>query len=140
MPIIIKDVDNGRGVTITGVGIFTDQEYVDALAEHLTQDPEKYKKYRYCLADYTSITKAEISYEAVWAVAKMCEKASKINPDIVVATVASRDAHYGLARMSEALFDNVEWEYKAFRDRGEAEGWIRKLVMDKYGLDDPVFE
>lgn len=61
MPIEIKDLQGGLGNIIIGFGVVTDKEYVDALKEHLTQDKEKFKRYRYSLCDFTAITKAEVS-------------------------------------------------------------------------------
>jgi hypothetical protein len=59
MPIEIKDLEGGLGNIILGRGIVTEEEFVDVLKKHLTQDKEKFKKYRYSLTDYTAVTKVE---------------------------------------------------------------------------------
>jgi hypothetical protein len=42
MPIEITDCDGGIGVIIAGRGIITDQEYINSMKGHLTQDKEKF--------------------------------------------------------------------------------------------------
>jgi hypothetical protein len=49
MPIEIRDLDNGIGVLISGTGVVTEEEFVDSHKKHLTQDEEKFKKYRYSM-------------------------------------------------------------------------------------------
>ena len=61
MTIEIKDLDGGLGTTITGRGVITGQEYVEVHTSHLTQDKEKFKKYRYSLSDWTEVTQVDIS-------------------------------------------------------------------------------
>ena len=45
MPIIIKDVDSGLGNTIFYRGVVTEQEFVDVIKRHLTQDKYKFMKF-----------------------------------------------------------------------------------------------
>ena len=85
MPIEVKEVNGGLGVTITARGVVTDAEYLDALGKHLTTDQETLKTYRYSLSDYTAVTKVDISAEAIRVVASLCTRAAKINPDPVIA-------------------------------------------------------
>ncbi len=59
MPIEIKDLEGGLGNIILDRGIVTEEEFVDVLKKHLTQDKEKFKKYRYSLTDYAAVTKVE---------------------------------------------------------------------------------
>ena len=63
MPIEMRDLGGGIGVIITGQGVVSDEEWVDALVKHLTQDEDKFKKYRYSLSDYTAVTEIELSSE-----------------------------------------------------------------------------
>lgn len=139
MPIDIKDLDGGVGVIITGQGFVTEKEWVDALVEHLTQDQNKFKKYRYSLSDYTAVTRIEISNEAIYKIAEYCESASKINPEPVIAIAASQDFMYGMARMWELIIDMTDWETMVFRNREDAEDWITEKVKGKYKIDNPKF-
>ena len=139
MPIDIKDLDGGVGVIITGEGFVTEKEWVDALVEHLTQDQNKFKKYRYSLSDYTAVTRIEISNEAIYKIAGFCESASKINPKPAIAIVASQDFMYGMARMWELIIDMTDWETMVFRKRADAEAWISEKVKEKYKINKPKF-
>jgi hypothetical protein len=47
MPVEIRDTNGGLGNIITGQGIISEEEYVDVLKAHLTQDEEKFKQYRF---------------------------------------------------------------------------------------------
>ena len=105
------------GNIITGTGILTEEELVDALKKHLTQDEDKFNKYRYSLADYTAVTKLDVSTEAIHRIADICISASSVNPEAVVASVADQDLIYGLARMAEMLRDGSGWENRVFRNR-----------------------
>jgi len=106
------------------------------LKEHLTQDEEKFKKYRYSLSDYTATTEFDVSNESVELIAKYCQKASIVNPEAVVAIVANQDLIYGLARMWEMLSYKTEWEKMVLRNREDAEAWIKERVKGKYGIGD----
>ena len=134
MPIDIKDLDGGIGVSITGHGTLTDGEYLDALKKHLTQD--KFKKYKYSLADYSEITHVEVTTETIEHVADLCIAASKVNSGVVAAIVATQDLTFGLSRMAEILRDQAGWESMVFRNKKDAEIWIREKVKEKYGLSD----
>jgi len=84
MPFEIRDLDEGLGILIEATGIITDDVYVEAHKKYLTQDNDKPIKYRYSLSDYTAVTKADTSTEAITLIADLCKKVAKINPDIVV--------------------------------------------------------
>lgn len=139
MPIEIKDLDNGLGNIIIGQGIVTEEELFDAFKQYLTQDQEKFSKYRYSLSDYTAAKKLEISTQKVRQIAECCVRSSIVNPKAIVAVVADQDFIYALARMWEILSDGVRWETMVFRNREEAEAWIKKRAKKKYGIDDPKF-
>ena len=139
MPVEIKDLDDGVGVIITGWGILTEEEWIDSLAKHLTQDKDKFKKYRYSLSDYTAVTETKISNNAINVIATYCEDASEVNPKPVVVIVADQDILFGLSRMWELLVDSTDWETMVFRNRDDAEAWISEKVKEKYGIDDLKF-
>jgi hypothetical protein len=139
MPIEIRDTDGGLGVIITGSGNITEEEYIDALTKHLTQDEEKFKQIRYSLSDYTKTLKVDVSNKALELIANYCQTVAKINPDIIVVHVTNHALVYGLAKMWEVLTNNTKWEKMVFRDRSDAEAWIRKRIEEKYGIDNLTF-
>ena len=136
MPIEIYDLDNGLGVLIKGHGVVTNDEYSNTLKNHLTQDPDKIKKYRYSLSDYTEVTKAEVRTETIKFIANLCISASKVNPNVVLATVSSQDLIFGLSRMWEALSIETSWEIKVFKGKEEAKEWIAERVKTKWNITD----
>jgi len=139
MPIEIKDSDGGLGNIIIGRGIVTEEELVDALKKHLTQDKDKFKQYRYSLSDYTATTKLEVSTQKIKLIAEYGKRAAIGNPEAIVAVVANQDLIYGLTRMWEALLAGTNWETMAFRNREDAEAWIKERVKERYGIDDLTF-
>ena len=139
MPIEIRDLGGGVGNIIIARGIVTDEELVEVLKKHLTQDKEKLGKYRYSLLDWTAVLKFDVSSKAVDLIAGYCKKSSIFNPEVVVAQVADKDVAFGLARMWEILTDATDWEIMVFRNREDAEAWIKEKVKEKYGIVDLTF-
>ena len=139
MLIGIKDCDDGVGVIIEFSGTVTDQEYVDSVQRHLTQEPDKFRKYRYSFTDATAITRLDISTESINLIAELCIEASKVNPDPIVAIAADGGLAYGLARMFEALADITNWETMVFKSKEEAIEWIKARVKDRFAIDNLTF-
>jgi len=94
----------------------------------LTQDNNKLKKYRYCLADWTAVTKVEIPSAEIEHIAWLSKKATKVNPEVVIASVADQEIMYGLSRMAHILREGTDWENEVFRNRQDAEVWIKQRV------------
>ena len=136
MPVEIKDCDDGLGVTISGRDSITDQQWLDEFKKHLTQEEDKFRKYRYSLSDYSAVTEVDVSNASIQALAELCIQASKINPYPVVAIVAPSDLAFGLARMTETLISETYWKTEVFRSRQEAVEWIKKEVSNWYGIEE----
>ena len=139
MPLEIIDLDNGLGNLITARGVLSENEFLETLIKHLTQDKDKLKKYRYSLGDYTGVTEFNVSTQAIETIASYCRSAAKNNPDAIVATIAKSDLLFGMARMSEILRGDTGWEESVVRDIHEAKEWIKKRVKEKYGIEDITF-
>ncbi len=135
MPMEIKDVDGGLGNLITGHGVVRGQEYLNLLEDHFSQDPRKFKKYLYSLCDLTQVSKLEVDSNDIELAAKMSRQASEINLKAVVAVASDKDITFGMSRMWEILFDEKNWEVMVFRNREDAEKWIRSRVKEKNGID-----
>lgn len=146
MPIEIKDSDGGIGNIIAIQGLITDQDLIDAFKEHLTQDIEKFKKYKYILFDHTGLTKMDITDETVEFISWMGTDASKVNPGLIAAMVtnvsigADIDHISRISRMHELFIYRSRWKTMIFRTRIEAVRWIKKKVREKYGIDDLAFD
>ena len=141
MPFEIIDLDEGRGTTMLGSGIFTGEEYIDALERHLLQDKEKFKKYRYSLFDITAVTEmTAFPSGTIHLAVDMCKQAAQINPDVVVAIVADKDLPFGLSRMYEILMNETGWEIMIFKARDAAETWIKEKAKEKFGIENLTME
>ena len=136
MPIKISDLDGGLGNLILGSGVIDDKEYLKAFREHLMQDAAKFRRYRYSLGDWTQVTQVNVTNDAIHQIADLCKKVSSVNPDAVVAVAAKSDVVFGLSRMSQLLMDETGWEHKVFRNREDAEEWIKAKVREKHGIAD----
>jgi len=145
MPIEIQDCDDGIGNIIITRGMVTDQELIDSLKRHLTQDKEKFEKYKYILIDHTALTKMDISDETVEFIAGLCADTSKVNPDSIVAMVtnvtigANIDLINRISTMYGLFIYRSCWETMVFRTKSEAVRWIKEKVRDKFGIDDLIF-
>lgn len=145
MPIEIQDCDGGIGNIIESIGMVTDQELIDTLKKHLTQDPEKFKTYKYILFDHTALTKINITNETVDLISGLWADTSKVNPDPIVAMVtyvtygASIDLLNRVARLHELFIYQSCWKARLFRTKPQAVRWIRETVKDKFGIDDLSF-
>ena len=117
-------------------GDITEAEFIEVIQRHLTQDPEKFKRYRYSLNDLSKATEADLSTAFIEEHARVCIRASEVNPDAVVALVAPADLEYGLGRMWEMLSYEISWETCAFRNREEAKMWIRERVKERWNITD----
>jgi len=87
MPIEIQDSDGGIGNIILSRGMVSDQELIDSLKNHLSQDKDKYKKYKYILIDNTELTKVAFTDETVEFIGGQFADDARVNPDTVVAMV-----------------------------------------------------
>jgi hypothetical protein len=138
MPIERRDVSDGLGVLITGRGLITEKEYVDVFTKHLTQDSHKLKKCRYCFSDWTAVSKSDISTKAINLIASLNISAGRVNPNVILASVADQDNMFGLSRMAQTLRDKTDWENEVFRKIQDAEAWIKARLEEKYGITDPI--
>ena len=145
MPIDIKEGDGGIGNIVESRGRVTDQDLIDSLKQHLTQEKAKFKKYKYILIDHTALTKVDLSDETVESIAGLYEEISRNNPDTIVAMVnnvpigANIDLINRLSKMSELFIYRSCWESRIFRTKPLAVIWIREKVKEKFDIDDLTF-
>ena len=145
MPIEIIDCDDGIGNIIVTRGVVTDQELIDSLERHLTQDKEKFKKYKFILIDHTALTKMNITNETVEFIAEIIADTSRVNPDSIVAMVAyvtygaNIDLINRISRLHELFIYGSCWETRLFRIKPQAVRWIKEKVRDKFGIGDLTF-
>ena len=145
MPIEIQDCDGGIGNIIKSRGVVTDQELIDCLKRHLSDEKEKFKKYRYILIDHSEVTKMDITNETVESIAGIVADVSRTNPDTILAMVAyaSMEANMDLlnriSKMHELFIYRSCWESRLFRTKPSAVRWIKEKVRKNYGINDLKF-
>ncbi len=66
--------------------------------------------------------------------------AALTRPGLPFAVVAPQDAHYGVARMWQAISEDIGWDTRILRDRNSAETWIRERVQAKFGMSVPSLD
>lgn len=146
MPIEIKDCDGGIGNFIVSRGTVTNQELIDSLERHLTDDKEKLKKYKYILIDHTALTRVDITDERIKYIAGLIADTSRVNPDLIAAMVAyvpigaNMDLINRIARLHELFIYQSCWETRVFRTKPEAVRWIKEKVREKFGIDNLTFD
>ena len=139
MPVETRETDNGLGLIIIGSGDVTEAEYLGFYTRALTQGALGSRTYRYSINDYTAVTSIDISTGAVEEIARYSKKAAEMDPDRVTAIVASKDIIFGLARMWELMSGDVQTGVMVFRNREDAEEWIRQEVKDRFQIDTLTF-
>ncbi|MBT3360063.1 MAG: hypothetical protein HN403_10600 [Rhodospirillales bacterium] len=124
MPFDFKKTDNGLGISVTGWGAITDEEY-ECFAEGLIEESLTGIPPLYILCDYTAVTDVSLSRETLRAVAEKQIEASADMPDTIIAIIADGDLIFGLSRMWEILADRAKWDTHVFRSQTEAKDWIQ---------------
>lgn len=136
MPIQIKYLDNETGVLLIAEGTITADDIIISI-KTLFSSTEKMKQLKYCLMDYSNNTQLNVSNASLRVIADLNKKASVEKQEGVIAIVANNDFVFGISRMWEFFIDNagVPWETMVFRDRVNAENWIKQKVSDRGSLD-----
>jgi hypothetical protein len=139
MPVERKRTDDGLGVIIIGSGAVTEAEYLDFYTKELSVGAEVSEYPRYGLNDFSEVTSVTIASSAVSTIASYSKKAAEANPDCITAIVADKDVIFGLARMWELMSSDAPMEIMVFRDRAEAEEWIRQEAKARFQIDGLTF-
>lgn len=131
--------DGGLGMVLTLTGVVEERELIQKLHDHLYQPPEVFRRYRYSLIDAMEVTEFNVSSEAIRKIASECTVASKKNDDGIVALVVKSVLLFGLSRMYLLLSSGNPWEINVFRQKKEAESWLKKKANERWRLDGLTF-
>jgi len=135
MPIDIELLHDGAGVIYNCHGTVTFKQFYDASNGFLAS-PEDLKKWRYAIIDLTSVENMNLNYEEVATIVELNKRlAAGTLPGTLLAVSSPKDLGFGIARMWEALVDQVGWETQTFRTRTEAALWINQRAKQKFGID-----
>ena len=135
MPIKIEVRHDAMGVIYHCTGALAIDDFLTANATFLTT-PDEILKWRYTLVDLTGAESMDINYANVSRVVSQNRTiAAKAVPGALLAVASPRDYSFGLARMWEALVEDVGWETMTFRSVPEAEAWLHSRMKQKFGID-----
>lgn len=135
MPIEIEGRQDGVGVIYVCRGAMTIDDFFQAGLGFLAY-PEEIKKWRYCIVDLTAVEAMHISSDDIRAVVEQNKRIAAAAPEGALLAVASpKDLGFGLARVWEALVEEVGWETMTFRSRSEAEVWVKLRLFQKFGIE-----
>ena len=123
MPLKLSYRDDG-GVVVTASGTVTGQEILEG-GDTVYATEALINKTSYVLTDFTVASHVEANAEEVRRMAQQDLAAAKVNPSILTVVVSPDDLVYGLSRMWAVYAESFPFEPKVFRDRAQAEDWLR---------------
>jgi len=122
MTIEVNVLENGEGVEILATGIVYGHEIIQA---HEKIYDEKYlKKQKYHIIDKSKCTEYDVTAKDIEVIAELDEKASKINPNIIIAVIESESLQFSLTAVWQAYVKKYIFKTKAFASRELAISWI----------------
>ena len=131
MPITFQYENNKQDVIITVTGIVTGEEFLHKMNE-LFSDEQAIRNYRSGLNDFTQLEKFNISPGQIISLAKLHNKASTVNPNIIVGFAINKPVIHGLVRIWMAYAAFTNWQVNIKKTLPEIENWINsKLAQNK---------
>jgi hypothetical protein len=135
MPIDIELLHEGAGVIYNCHGTMTFKDFYDA-SNGFLDFPDELRKWRYAIIDLTAVECMNLSYGEVASIVEQNKRhAAGAPPGTLLAVSSPRDLGFGIARMWEALVEQVGWETQTFRSRAEAALWIKQRAKQKFGIE-----
>ena len=122
MTIQINYLGNGTGIEIIASGIVTGEEVIEAHKEIYNKG--NLRKQKYQIIDRSHCTEYQITSEEVEKIAGIDNKASEVNPNIIIALISPTSLQFGMSRMWQAYIEDDRFVTKIFQDRKSADEWI----------------
>lgn len=129
MPVEVKYIDDGIGVEFHLTGIVSGEDVLKANAE--VYQKKRLQRQCYQILDRTQCDQYQISSEDIRKIAEQDIAAAKINPDIVIAIIASSKLEFGLSRMYQAYVQESGFVTEIFNDRDSAEEWLAEQLAKR---------
>jgi len=126
MTINVKSLDNSLGSEMIASGIVTGEEIIAALKEIYNE--ENLNKIKYRIIDRTNCTEYRVYPEEIEKIAEMDDKASIINPNLIIAVVSTTSLQHGMTSMWQSYLKNSFFITKNFPDRISADKWIKSYI------------
>jgi hypothetical protein len=127
MPVQINFIEDGFGVEFISSGIVTGSQIIQANEKIYTR--EILSRLNYKIVDRTNCTEYNVTTKDIQIIASQDRKAAKINPNIIIALISTTPLQYGMSRMWEAYVDETGFQVEIFKDRGNANKWIRNQLI-----------
>jgi hypothetical protein len=109
------------GVLWVFTGEVTDE---DLLSINLAlYEDARFPELTYAIANYLDVTTFSATSDMIRRIAVMDRTAAQINPNLKIASIATKDLIKGLTRMYELSAD-TSWEVGSFEDEQSAREWI----------------
>jgi len=122
MSIEVNVLDNGEGIEILATGIVYGREIIQA---HDKIYDEKYlKNQKYHIIDKSKCTEYDVTAADIEIIAELDEKASRINPNIIIAVIESESLKFTLTDVWQAYVKKYIFKTQAFSSRENALSWI----------------
>ena len=128
MPFEINVQGDGSKILTRYFGVLSTTDIEKSYIERFT-DPDKIKKYKFIISDYTEVSETNISDIDIRKLSRIYKEASLVNQNVSVVAIMPTDLLFGLARMWQAYVDSIPWKHAVVRSREEAESF---LIQQKY--------
>lgn len=126
MPYSITYLDDG-GALSDYWGNISDNDLISA-AQDKYSSQDKIKSLCYSIADFTKVEKFDVTSEGIRNSSKLAAEIESINKNIILVAIMPTDLEFGMGRMWEAHAYPSNIKTKVFRDRVEAENWIKEQL------------
>lgn len=126
MAIQVNYLDNGFGSEMVASDIVTGEEIIKALKE--IYNDQHLNKLKYRIIDRTNCTEYRVYPEEIEKIAEMDDKASIINPNLMIAVISTTSLQHGMTSMWQSYLKNNVFITKNFPDRISADKWIKSYI------------
>ena len=123
MTIEVKYTDDNMGVTFYAVGKVTGKDIIESQRD--IYQSNGFKNLRYWIVDRSRCTEYKVSSDEVSQIATMDNKAVELNPNLIMALISESDLQFGVSIMYESQIIEDGFNTNVFRNRSEAEKWIK---------------
>lgn len=121
------------GVLIVGTGQVSARQAI-AVNKKLHGKHVRTGSLKYKLIDLTEVTQTDASSDEMRTLASQDEEAARMAPgNFLIAIVGSRDIDFGLSRMWKTQANDPHLKTMIFRNRPDAENWIRVEMQKEAG-------
>lgn len=122
MSIQVNILENGEGIEILATGIVYGREIIQAHKE--IYDEKHLKSQRYHIIDKSKCIEYDVTANEIEIIAELDEKASTVNPNIIIAVIESESLQYSLTSVWQAYVKKYIFKTSVFASRELAINWV----------------